>query len=159
MHKMKHTIQLMNKKKNVDKKLLFEQYKLICECADRVTDKRQNMNNFYLTVNSLALAIAGYLSVNRIYDQVSTIIGIIGVIICIVWWKNINSYKNLNTAKFKVIHELEKYLPAKIYAKEDQYLTEGYYHLTSSEKTVPVVFGILYALVFITNILIPLIKT
>ena len=34
-----------------------------------------------------------------------------GLIVCFIWCSLVNSYKDLNTAKFAVIHELENQLP------------------------------------------------
>jgi hypothetical protein len=45
-----------------DKGILFEQYKLFVESAEKVSDRRQNSNNFYLTLNSVLVSFTGYLS-------------------------------------------------------------------------------------------------
>lgn len=146
---MKTQISLINKGYNKrELQLLLEQYKLMSESADRITDKRQNTNRFYLGINSFILAVASYLATIKINLIPLLILGI-GLTISIIWKSNINSYKALNAAKFKVIHELEGYLPANIYKKEDEYLKGGYYKLTSIEKWVPFIFGIAYALIII----------
>jgi hypothetical protein len=148
-------INLINKGyKKEDRPILLEQYRLISESADKITDKRQNTNNFYLAVNSFILAIAGYFA-NIQLNLMPLFIALIGLCISIVWRINITSFKNLNSAKFKIIHELENYLPANIYKKEDQYLKKNYYNLTSVEKWVPIIFGIIY-LIIIAIILINL---
>ena len=128
-------------KRNVQ--LLLEQYKLLVESADRITEKRQNTNNFYLAVNSFIFALASYLVVTQ-WTRMPVLISVMGLLVSLVWLKNIKSYKNLNAAKFKVIHELEERLPTRIYQKEDQNLRNGYYQLTSIEKWVPIIFAILY---------------
>lgn len=144
---MKSRVQLVNKTYNKkDVIMLLEQYKLISESADRITDKRQSTNNFYLAVNSFIFAIASYLATIKL-KIVPILISMLGLLISLVWLKNINSFKKLNSAKFKVIHELEGYLPAKIYQKEDEYLQRGYYKLTSIEKWVPIIFGVLYIII------------
>lgn len=141
---MKTKTPLINKsysKKN--QSLILEQYKLIVESADRITERRQNTNKFYLGINSFIFTAASYLTAIKI-NIIPLLISLIGFLVSLVWYQNINSFRQLNCAKFKVIHELEKNLPANIYKKEDEYLQIGYYKLTSVEKWVPFIFGIIY---------------
>ena len=61
----------------------------------------------------------------------------------------IKSYKQLNTGKFAVIHEIEKHLPLALYKYEWQVLGEGkdktkYYPFSHVELWIPRIFGILY---------------
>lgn len=131
---------------------LLEQYKIITASADKITDKRHNTNKFYLGINSFLFTAAAYLTSLK-FNIVPLLISGIGLIISIVWHKNIESYKSLNSAKFKVIHELEEHLPAKIYQKEEEYLKKNYYKLTSVEKWIPFIFGILYSIIALIQIL------
>src|SRR6202048_1980075 len=41
----------------------------------------------------------------------NTLIPGTGPIVCFIWYSLVDSYKDLNTAKFAVIHELENQLP------------------------------------------------
>lgn len=134
---------LFNKSYKKENPVLLEQYKIISESADKITDKRQNTNNFYLAVNSFLFAISGYLATIKLM-KITVLISLIGILISSIWFKNIKSFKNLNVAKFKVIHELEEHLPARIYKKEHEYLKSGYYNLTSIESFIPITFGVLY---------------
>mgnify|MGYP001756840187 FL=1 len=61
------------------------------------------------------------------------------------------SYRQLNSGKFKVVHEIEDMLPLAPYAAEWVALGEGkdenlYLPLTHVENWVPVTFGLLYLL-------------
>jgi len=141
------SVKLINKKYGGSfKEHLLDQYKLLAESADKITERRQNTNKFYLGINSLFLGFSGYLTAidNNI---VIVLIALIGFLISIVWNQNINSFKKLNSAKFKVIHELEKQLPASIYTKENEYLKKSYYKLTSIEKWIPKIFAIIYLII------------
>ena len=149
---MRNKINLINKPYNKKElPILLEQYKLISESADKITDKRQSTNNFYLGVNSFILAVASYLAVSKV-NTVSILISVSGLLVSVVWLKNINSFKQLNSAKFKVIHELEEYLPARVYQKEDEYLQKGYYKLTAVEKWIPIIFGVLYVIIILISL-------
>lgn len=109
---------------------LLEQYKLYVEMADRVSQRRDQANRFYVTFVS---AIAGLLMVlarfgtlvNDIWPVVFLISGLLGMVLSFIWFLNIKSYRTLNTAKFQVINDLERQLPYPGYAKEWDLVTSG----------------------------------
>lgn len=144
-------IDLLNKKEKRKTSIIIEQYKIICESADSITDKRQSANNFYLTINSFFLSVAGYFSAEQPYTTIT--ICIIGFSISCLWHQNIESYKQLNSAKFKIIHEIEELLPLRIFKKEEQLLHKKYSKLTSLEKNIPVLFLFFYATIFLFTII------
>lgn len=132
---------------------LFEQYKLYVESAERVSERRTSANNYLLTVNAFLITLYGLASQlggNRAWQIV---VPIAGVLICITWLVLIRSYRNLNSAKFKVIHELEEQLPAAPFDREWSHAQHGigkaYRPLTHIEPYVPVVFATLYIVLVI----------
>ena len=78
------------------------------------------------------------------------------MMISIFWYVNIGSYRNLNRAKFNVIHTMEKSLPVQMFIDEE-IAYHDYKHIpfTSIEKCVPIVFIILYAAVIAYKVLSP----
>ena len=83
--------------------IILEQYKLYVETAEKVSDRRQSSNNFYLTLNSVLLAFTGFLtSLHLEYWHI--IIAIAGICKSLLWFLSITSFRNLNTGKFKIIH-------------------------------------------------------
>ena len=130
---------------------VLEQYKLYVEMADRISARRSTANTFFLTLNTL---LVGALSVcAEKFSSLSVIVLCISaIVLCYVWKSLINSYRQLNTAKFTVIGEFEKKLPSSPYwSAEWSALGEGkdpkkYKQLTSVEKWVPIVFICLYLL-------------
>ena len=62
--------------------------------------------------------------------------------------------KDLNKAKFKVLFDMEKSLPYKLYSEEYQYLNE-YEHLSLNkiEKKVPIIFIIAFILIILFSLL------
>jgi len=115
---------------------LLQQYKLYVEAADRVSAGRATANTFFLATNTALVTIA--------------ILYTVGGIFLNYYWKIIiNSYRQLNTAKFQVIHKLEQHLPAKLYDHEWELLGSGkdaakYKQLTKVEQNVPYVFMVIY---------------
>jgi len=126
---------------------LLKQYELFVNSSENISSRRITSNNFYLGANTALFAIAGYLSILS-KSFVAVILSIIGIFLCLSWVSNLASYKRLNSAKFRVIHELEEYLPARVFTKEDEYL-KGYYTLTKLERYIPYMFIILYGIILI----------
>ncbi|KOX38990.1 hypothetical protein ADL07_01895 [Streptomyces sp. NRRL F-4707] len=132
---------------------ILEQYKIYVEMADRVSARRSLTNTFFLTVNTAFLAGASTLARNAVKHAPAwalLISALVAVIECVVWLLLINSYKQLNGAKYKVIGEMEKRLPALLYGDAEwKELGEGqsrsrYFPLTHVEQVVPIVFAALY---------------
>lgn len=82
-----------------DKELLLNQWQTCVDMANSVSQRRDNMNNIFITLN---LAIMAAVSIT--WDIKSLFILIAGITICILWMLNIRNYKLLNTAKFNVIN-------------------------------------------------------
>jgi len=138
--------ELINKDYDEDSfhKHLLEQYKLFVGTSLDVTSKRLESNKFHLTLNSVVFGFASYMTVLN-QHAVIVLFSFIGILISVVWLKNIFAWKELNCAKFKVIHGLEEHLPARLFKfEEDQYL-ERYHGLTATEKYYPIIFIALYS--------------
>lgn len=136
---------------------LLEQYKLYVEMMDRTTARRNQMNSFYISILSGLLAIIAIATNKDIAQFQDTkfqiaaflAVAILGVLLCAVWYKNIQSYKQLNSSKFKVISELEKQLPFACYDREWEFLKkdkryQGYLTQTNVEKILPFILAIPY---------------
>ena len=77
------------------------------------------------------------------------ILSIAGILICMIFGLLLNSYKQLNSGKFKVIHEIEQNIPLSLYSYEWEMLGKGknkklYYPFSHIELLIPWVFGIVY---------------
>lgn len=141
------------------KKHLFMQYKLCVEMADRTSSRRITANNFFLSVNTVLVAVIGALSrlgsISISYSLLWAIIAsVAGVLFCLCWATTIRRYRDLNNAKFNVINAIEKKLPASAFTSEWKYLCRGknadeYRHLTAVEYWVPMIFAALYVLLII----------
>lgn len=85
----------------------LEIYKLLVEMADRVSQRRQAANSFYLSVNTLLVGGSAYLGTLQPSPRNVIVISVAGIAICALWVMNIMSYKTLNEAKFGVINDME----------------------------------------------------
>jgi len=130
------------------KKHLLEQYKLFVGTSLDVTSKRLESNKFHLTLNSVVFGFTSYMTILN-QHFVIMLFSAIGILISFVWVKNILAYRELNRAKFEVIHKLEICLPARLFKYEEECYLDKYHGLTSLEKFYPIIFIILYSILII----------
>ncbi len=134
--------------------LLMEQYKIYVEMNDRINARRVLANVFFLTLHTAILGILG-LSLSRapVVNQFGLLlITLLGVLVmCYAWWRVVQYYRHLSTAKNLVINELEKRLPCKaIGFAETKALNQdkSYNPLRRMELFLPFIFGLLYIFCF-----------
>ena len=130
---------------------LLEQYKLYVEMADRISQRRAAANTYFLSVNSAILAFVGYLTSRDSTDKL-WMLAAAGVALCWLWKELIASYRNLNKAKFKIVHTIEKRLAICPYEHEWTLMGRGtnpklYRPVSHVESGVPWVFIVLHLIV------------
>ena len=132
---------------------LLTQYELYVKMANDISDRRSKANAFFLSMNSFLVTALGILSNFQIRNNFEFlglyIASAAGILFAITWLLLVRNYKQLNTAKYAVIHQLEKKLPAAPYVKEWENLSSGknwkkYMKLTNIESVIPILFIALY---------------
>ncbi|MBN2048682.1 MAG: hypothetical protein JW750_12625 [Anaerolineaceae bacterium] len=132
---------------------VMEQYKICLEMADRISSRRATANAFFLTLHSLIIGTFGVVVEQgwEIHSRLLIIlITILLLFLCFAWGWLIRSYRQLNTAKFKVIGALEQKLPGRPFVSAEwKALGEGndpskYVPLTKVEVWIPWVFAAFY---------------
>ncbi len=132
---------------------LLEQYKLYVEMADRISQRRDQSNRFYAGLVSAIIAllvVMGRLGVSGSSWSIALLAaGLLGASLSVIWFINLGSYRALNSAKFRVINEMESQLPYAGYTEEWAYLrpVEGparYFQLTRIERYVPLLILALF---------------
>ncbi len=143
--------------------VILEQYKMFVEMTDRVSERRLKTNQFYVGLSSVILAFLAFafedLDIGKDQNQLDTVLmamGALGLIINIIWFVNIRSYRNLNSGKFDVIHEMEKQLPFNPYDLEWDFIKRKrkksfYIQLSIVEQYLPVALAIPYLLLLLWN--------
>lgn len=141
---------------SADPGALLEQYKLYVEMADRISQRRGAANTFFLTFNTAVVgALAGFY--DNVPREVSVSMYVAAAVLSVAWAVLLRSYRNLNTAKFKVIGVLEERLPANVYYKAEwKALGEGkdwrkYIPLSLIETFVPGIFFLIYLYLFFVS--------
>lgn len=138
---------------------LLEQYKTYLALADKISERRSAANTFFLTVNTGLLSAFGIanFAAQKTSPSVFIIGGVAAILLSYSWFRLIRAYRDLNTAKFKVVHEIERYLPLRPYDAEWEALGRGenkklYWPFTHIENYVPWIFILLYSAVITYSI-------
>lgn len=139
----------------------LEIYKTYIETADKISERRQKANSFFLSINTAIVGLISYLqagSNKETFVGFYLLVSIAGMLICYMWYRLILSYKQINSGKFKVIHQIEENLPLSPYEAEWESLGRGedskkYLPFTHVEILVPWVFLGLHAILFVRSIL------
>lgn len=121
------------------------------EMANGVSQRRDTMNNLFVTLNIAVIA-----AVSWMWDVKTVFLCAAGLVICVVWLLYINNFKRLNTAKFRVIYDLEERLGVTPFKDEWDILkkTKRYLEGTKLERILPIAFALGYAVVFVILICI-----
>ncbi len=140
---------------------LLEIYKLHAELSDRVSQRREGANRLFVgLLSGLVLFLGIFVRFGRDGVPVASILlfaGILGVVLSVSWYVVIRSYRQLNSGKFHVLHELEKELAFPFFEKEWEYLERGknvsqYWRLTVVETSLPVIFLVLSLILAVTGV-------
>lgn len=133
--------------------IILAQWQTCVEMANSVSQRRDAMNNIFITLN---LAIIAAVSIT--WNIKSLFILVAGIVVCVIWLLFIRNYKLLNAEKFNVINTIEKKLPVKPFNDEWEKLKNNkkYKDGTKLEKTLPIMFIILYGVAVVTIIVMKL---
>lgn len=135
---------------------LLEQYKMYVEMADRISQRRTTANSYFLALNSAIIGFIGYLT-SKDSTQYMWLLAIGGCTLTFLWYSIVISHKQLNAAKWLVVHEIEKRLPIRPYDAEWEAVERGknkkfYWPMSHIESTVPWVFFALHLMVIFRSI-------
>ena len=132
----------------------FALYELYLGTAEKISDRRANTNSWMLTVNSAIVALYGYLqadkfSVNEGQKAVWLLaIPAAGLIVCVAWRALLESYRQLNRAKFEVLQKLEGLFPVQPFTREQEiYRIHRRKGLAAVERSIPACFFFLYMVI------------
>lgn len=135
---------------------LFEQYRMYVASAEKISERRVTANNYLLTVNAFLVTLYGLGAASRYRTHWTILVPITGTLVSLTWYLIITSYRDLNTVKFNVIHELEQQLPAALYdyewKKAEQGRGKAYHPLSHLERWIPIIFIVLYVVLGIVSI-------
>lgn len=127
-------------------------YKLAVEMSDRVSARRLNANAFFVTVQGAIVAALGFMTGGNTQPPKTPPLALclVGVLSAGIWFLLLLRYRDLNTAKFVVIHQIEAdHLPLAIFTDEWDHLKNSssrpgkkrYSELGQVERLAPLMFA------------------
>lgn len=139
------------------RRTLLEQYKLYVEMANGVSTRRERANAFALSMNTGLVLLVGYSQSRENVTatlQAFWVVAVAGIILNWVWSRNLRSYRDLSTAKFKVVQRIERQLVISPFDAEWEAVERGtdpalYLPFTQVEIWVPRVFFAMYVVIFV----------
>ncbi len=148
-------------KKYVEKHLdhYLEQYKIYVNIFNYTSERRQKSNEFFLGINAAIIGILGYIEIKSTFSSpiFFLFIPLLGIGVCYSWYQIIASYKQINRAKFRIVHALESHLPAALFETEWEILGRGkdvnkYAPLSNIERSIPLMFITMYVVIIATKL-------
>ena len=102
----------------------FDEFRMYLESAERTTDRRLELTKTNASLSILIFAGIGAIvswafgkpEVQPYAILIVAMISILATVFCLWWLKQIISYKDLNTAKFRVLEEMA---PSVVFAEEN----------------------------------------
>jgi hypothetical protein len=145
---------------------LVEQYTMFQKTSEDLVSRRQDVNSFYISVNSALTAIVGIvLGVVKFPANIFVVafMCVAGIILDVAWINILDAYGTLNSAKMKVLNLLEEQLPVALYDVEwrimsDKLNNKKYVSFTRSEKRIPKIFACVYSIIIIAVIVYTIVK-
>lgn len=127
----------------------YDFYKLCIEDAGKVSERRMKNNQYFIVLHSALISFIATLYVKETTIKIVFAIlflSLLGAVLCYLWKKSILSYKELNSAKFNVICDIEKNLEYKCFTAEWNILKNSnkYKTLSSHETQTANIFLIAY---------------
>ena len=138
---------------------ILDLYKLHAHLADRVSQRREGANRLYAGMLTTFVAFTGALV--RFGDgpvpTVLAVASVVGIFLSLSWYIVIQSYRQLNSGKFKALQEMEKELPYPFFKREWELLKGGkdyrsYAKLTVVETILPTSFLLLFVVTMIVSL-------
>ena len=152
-----------------DLEVAMKQYEMFVETSEELVRRKQNVNSFYITLNSLIVSIilAAFtftesFTVMGVAIKYASIIiclsSLVGAIVSLSWHSLLQSYADLNGSKMKIISYIETQLAYNLYHTEWQLVSQKkgnkkYKSFSAKEKFIAKLFLVLFAILFTMGIL------
>lgn len=131
---------------NEKQEVILAQWQTCVEMANSISQRRDSMNNLFVTLNLALIAAISFL-----WDIKTIILSVAGIAVCCVWCRLIKNFKALNEEKFKVINTIEEKLPIQPF--KDEWISikqnKKYKDSTKIEYVLPIVFCVLYITIIV----------
>ena len=139
--------------------LIFQEYKLYTEQKENFIDRNFKTNRFYLI--SFVAIIFAMIFTNNIYFisfiSATLIFSLIGILVCSLWWMNVDAYNILIKIKYaNVIEKIEEKLPITPFSDEytgiEEYKNNKVFMFSDIQKFIAVIGALFFFAIFVSEI-------
>ena len=124
---------------------ILELWSVYSSQVDNITNKRQTINSFYLTIE---IAVLGFIITDL--SKYGQLFSVIGVFVSVFWLLMIVSYRKLSQAKYDILLKMEQKLLIKPYTEEWNILCKKkYISLTLIEMVTACAFMLGFIILFV----------
>lgn len=131
-----------------NQEMLLAQWQTCVEMANAVSERRDTMNNLFVSLN-----LAVFAAISFLWTGETVVLCIAGCSSCAVWLLFIRYFRQLNSAKYEIIGKIEEQLPVKAFSDEWAILhnKKRYFEGTQLDKILPWVFLIIYGVILLMS--------
>ncbi len=140
-----------------EKHLILEEYRIYSESKERYIDRTFLINRFYIVLVGVLFLLMLFLkTVHSEYYTILTGIEFFGIMLCVMWFSNQDSYSSIIKIKYNaVLERMESLLP--VAPNKDEYaelMAKRHNKHVILVKDVQKWFAVLVLMLFIANILL-----
>lgn len=141
-----------------EKQLILDQYRIYSEAKEKFIDRQFSTNKFFLVLNIIVLLTTYILSTLTPQLQPIIVLSIVGFLVTLMWWINIDTYQVSIKVKYaKVLEHIETLLPIDPYHREyieyqKMVKNKKLIVFGDSQKILSVIIGCVYFTVFLYSI-------
>lgn len=133
--------------------------------SEEVNNRRQSVNHFFLTINTVLLGGSGWLFSNflqtlQLFQAFQLLVGIfvvstIGMILCYLWSGFLRSFWCVSRSKVETMKSLESKRHVRVFTAQYKLVeANDYTPLTKLESDVAKIFNFLHGLTFVVTIIL-----
>lgn len=139
--------------------LMFKEYEMYAKQKENFIDRNFRTNKFYM-IATFFILVAMIFTGNIVFiEKISAtlVFGIMGIMICALWWMNVDTYNTLIKIKYaNVIERIEANFPVKPFTEEfavvKEYRNKKVFLFSDMQKLVAALGALFYFAVTITEI-------
>ncbi len=153
-----------------DPAVALKQYEMFVETSEELVKRKQTVNSFYITLNSLIVSVilAAFTLSGEVkmlgtsvlpVTAIACMASLVGGIVCYSWCSLLKSYADLNGSKMKIISYIETHLAYNLYDTEWQLVSKKtgkkkYKSFSVKEMFIAKLFAGLYAVLFTVGLVL-----
>ena len=139
--------------------LLLEEYKLYVQQKDNFVNRNFTTNRFYM-ISILVVILAMIFTGNVVFMERLTatlLFSSMGIIVCVLWWMNVDTYNILIKIKFSnVIEKIEEKLVFQPFTEErkgiEDFRENKIFMFSDIQKFVAVLGALFFFIIFVSEI-------